>query len=90
MYIVGRSSVKVGQANAQVKAVDNHENRTLTIENVRVIDNLTITTTRARDLSQWLHLKDLKIPDVEDNQVTMLIGANVPEAQVHEECRRIE
>ena len=84
----GESSVKVGQANVQVKAVDRHEDRTLTIENVKVIDNLTITTTRARDLSQWPHLKDLKIPDVEDNQVTMLIGANVPEAQVHEECRR--
>ena len=84
----GKSSIKVGQANVQVKAVDNHEDRTLTIENAKVIDNLTITTTRARDLSQWPHLKDLKIPDVEDNQVTMLIGANVPEAQVHEECRR--
>ncbi|XP_044170564.1 uncharacterized protein LOC122954581 [Acropora millepora] len=84
----GESSIKLGQANVQVKAVDNHEDRTLTIENVKVIDNLTITTTRARDLSQWPHLKDLKIPDVEDNQVTMLIGANVPEAQVHEECRR--
>ncbi|XP_015765626.1 PREDICTED: uncharacterized protein LOC107344483 [Acropora digitifera] len=84
----GESSVKVGQANVQVKAVDNHEDRTLTIENVKVIDNLTITTTRARDLSQWPHLTDLKIPDVENNQVTMLIGANVPEAQVHEECRR--
>ena len=84
----GESSVNVGQANVQVKAVDNHEDRTLTIENVKVIDNLTITTTRARDLSQWPHLTDLKIPDVENNQVTMLIGANVPEAQVHEECRR--
>ena len=46
------------------------------------------STTRAKDLSRWPHLKDLKIPDVDDNQVTMLIGANVPEAQVHEECRR--
>ena len=84
----GESSVKVGQANVQVKAVDNHEDRTLTIENVKVIDNLTFTTPRARGLSQWPHLKDLKIPDVKDNQVTMLIGANTPEAQVHEECRR--
>ena len=84
----GESSVKVGQANVQVKAVDNLEDRTLTIENVKVIDNLTITTTRAKDLSRWLHLKDLNIPGVDDNQVTMLIGANVPEAKVHEEYRR--
>ena len=81
----GESSVKVRQANVQVKAVDNLKDRTLTIETVKVLDNLTITTTRAKDLSRWPHLKDLKIPDVDGNRVTMLIGANIPEAQVHEE-----
>ena len=84
----GESSVKVGLVNVQVKAVDNQEDRTLAIDIPKVIDNLTITTTRARDLSQPPHLKDIKIPDVGDHQVTMLIGPNVPEAQVHEECRR--
>ena len=83
----GESSVKVGQANVQVKAVDNLEDCTLTIENVKVRDNLTITT-RAKDLSHWPHMKGLKIPIVDDNHVTMRIGSNVPEAQVHEECRR--
>ena len=40
-------------------------------------------------MSNWPHLKDIEIPDVDDEQVTMLIGANVPEAQMHEEsCRR--
>ena len=39
-------------------------------------------------MSKWPHLKDLEIPDVDDAQVTMLIGANVPEAQVYEEFRR--
>ena len=63
----GESSVMVGQANVQVKAVDDHEDSTLTIGNVKFIDNLTISATRARDLSQWPHLKDLKIPDVEGN-----------------------
>ena len=84
----GESSAKVGQPNVQVKTVDNLEDRTLTIENVKVIDNLTIKTTRAKDFSRLPHLKDLNSPDVDDNQVTLLIGANVPEAQVHEECRR--
>ena len=84
----GEYPVKVGQANVQVKAVDSLEDRTLTIENVKVADNLTITTTRAKDLLRWPHLKDLKIPDVDDKQVTTLIGGNVPETQVHEECRR--
>ena len=56
----------------------------------KVVDNLNITTARAKDLSKWPHLKDLEIPDVDDEQVTMLIGGNVPEAhgQVHEEFRR--
>ena len=87
MYIVGRVFSKGWQANVQVKAVDNQEDRTLFIVNVKVIHNLTITT-RVGDLLQWPYLKDPKIPDVDDKQVTMLIGANVPEAQVHEECWR--
>ena len=82
----GESSIKVGQANVRVRAVDSQDNRTL--ENVKIVDNLNITTARAKDLSKWPHLKDLEIPDVDDEQVTMLIGANVPEAQVHEEFRR--
>ena len=39
-------------------------------------------------MSRWPHLKDLKIPDVDDKQVTMLVGANVPEVQIDEECRK--
>ena len=84
----GESSVKVGQANVQVKAVDACEDRTVTIKNAKVVDNLNVTATRVTDLSKWPHLSDLKIPEVDDKQVTMLIGANVPEAQVHEECRK--
>ena len=88
MHMSGESSIKVGQANVRVNAVDSHDNRTLEIENVKVVDNLNVTTARAKDLSKWPHLKDLEIPDVDDAQVTMLIGANVPEAQVHKKFRR--
>ena len=76
----GESSIKVGQANVRVKAVDSQDNRTLEFENVKVVDNVNITTARVKDLSKWHHLKDLEIPDIDDEQVTMLIGANVPEA----------
>ena len=51
------------------------------------MDNLNFATI-AKDLSKCPHLKDLVMPDVDDEQVTMLTGANVPEAQAHEECRR--
>ena len=84
----GESPIKVGQANVRVKAVHSQDNRTLEIENVKVVDNLNITTARAKDLSKWPHLKDFEIPDVDDGQVAMLIGTNVPEAKVHEEFRR--
>jgi len=59
----------------------------VTVKNVKVVDNLNITATKAKDLSRWPHLKDIVIPEVDETQVTMLIGANVPETQVHEECR---
>ena len=85
MYIVGRVFSKGWPSQ---RSSESCKDRTLTIVNVKVIDNLTITTTRARDLLQWPYLKDPKIPDVDDKRVTMLIGANVPEAQVHEECWR--
>ena len=78
--LTGESSIKVGQANVRVKVVDSQDNRTLEFENVKVVDNVNITTARVKDLSKWHHLKDLEIPDVDDEQVTMLIGANVPEA----------
>ena len=84
----GESSIKLGQAIVQMKVVDSRDNRTLANENVKVVENLIITTTTAKDLSKWPHLKDLEIPNVDDEQVTTLIGTNVPEAQVHEECRR--
>ena len=75
----GESSVKVGQANVQVNAVDSRNDHTLAITNFIVVDNLNLTTTRAEDLSKWSHLKDLEIPDLDDEDVTMLISA---------ECRK--
>ena len=54
---------------------------------MKVIDNLSINTTKAKDLSRWTHLKDNVIPEVDLKQVTMLIVANVREVQVHEEYR---
>ena len=60
----------------------------MTVKNVKVVENLNITATKAKDLSRWPHLKDIVITEVDETQVTMLIGANVPEAQVHKECRK--
>ena len=83
----GESLVKVGQANVRVKAVDSCQDHIVTIKNAKVVNNLNITT-REKDLSRWPHLKDLKLPDIDDKQATMLTGTNVPEVQIHEECRK--
>ena len=74
----GESEVRVGQVNVEVRVAGNRESCTVTIKNVKVVDNLNITTTKAKDLSRWPHLKDIAIPEVDETQVTMLIGANVP------------
>ena len=58
------------------------------MKTLEVLDKLNITTSRAKDLPKWPHLKDLEIADVDDEQVTMLVGEYVPEAQVHEKRRR--
>ena len=55
----GESVVRVGQVNVEVRAAGNRESRTVTIKNVKVVDNLNITATKAKDLSRWPHLKEM-------------------------------
>ena len=40
---------------------------------------------RPQDLSKWEHLSDIQSPEIDGEEVTLLIGANVPEAQIHKE-----
>jgi len=35
---------------------------------------------------KWEHLNDTQFPEI-DGEVPLIIGANVPEAQIHEEVR---
>ena len=84
----GESAVRVGQVDVEVRSAGNRKSPTVSIKGVKVVDNLKNTATKAKDLSRWPHLKDIVIPEVDETQVTMLIGANVSEVQVHEECRR--
>ena len=71
-----------------MRAAGNSESPTVITKNVKVVDNLKISTTKPKDLSRWPHFKGIVFPEVEETEVTMLIGANVPEAQLHEECRK--
>ena len=42
---------------------------------------------RPQNLSNWEQLNDIQLPEIGGEEVTLLIGANVPEAQIHEEVR---
>ena len=84
----GESAVRVGEVDVGVRAAGNSESRTVIIKNVKVVDNLNISATKPKDLSRWPHFKGIVFPEVDETEVTMLIGANVPEAQLHEECRK--
>ncbi|KAK3739659.1 hypothetical protein QZH41_014205, partial [Actinostola sp. cb2023] len=83
----GESTVKFGLTDLDVKAVDSQYNDVVQIKDVKVVENLNINTTRPKYVSKWSHLKDIVIPDVDEKQVLMLVGVNVPEAQVHVEHR---
>ena len=45
------------------------------------------TVIRAEELPKWLHLKDLEIPDVHDEQVTMLIGGELADQKMKQFLR---
>ena len=42
---------------------------------------------RPQDLSKWEHFNDILLPEIGGEEVTLLIGANFPEAHIHEEVR---
>ena len=46
-----------------------------------------MSISRPQDLSKWEHLNDIQPPEIGGEEVTLLIGANVPEAHIHEEAR---
>ena len=85
--LVGESTVNVGRVDLHVEPVANPESRRVTIQDAKVVEKLNIKVTRPKDLPRWTHLRGLDIPKVDDEEVTLLIGANVPVVQVHEESR---
>ena len=68
-----------------VEPLENPEHRKLRIEDIRIIERLNVKPFKPSDLSRWPHLSGISIPEIDE--VTVLIGANIPEVQVHEESR---
>jgi len=58
------------------------EGARIQIKDVKLVENLNVNMSRPK----WEHLNDIQFPEV-DGEVTLLLGANVPEAHIHEEVR---
>jgi hypothetical protein len=83
--MAGESDIQVGNVTFRVEAVRSPA-RHVSIHGV-VVETLNIATVRPRDLSQWSHLADIAVTNVDIDDVTILIGANVPDVQIQLESR---
>jgi hypothetical protein len=70
-----------------VEPLENPEHRKVKIEDVRIVERLNVKPFKPSDLSRWPHLSGISIPEIDEDEVTVLIGANIPVVQVQEESR---
>jgi transposase InsO family protein len=80
----GESSMRVGKSTLTVEAATGSESLQVP---VKVVETLNVSTSRPTDISRWSHLKGITLPSVDRDQVSLLIGTNVPAVQVHFESR---
>lgn len=85
--LTGESTVHVGKVDLAVLPMEGPEGHRIQIKDVKVVECLNVNMSRPQDLSKWEHLKDIQPPEISGEEVTLLIGANVPEAQIQEEVR---
>ena len=85
--LTGESTVRVGRVDLAVLPMEGPEGHRIQIKDAKVVEHLNVNMSRPQDLSKWEHLKDIPLPEIGGEEVTILIGANIPEAQIHEEVR---
>lgn len=78
-----KDSVKVGQhiSNLNVKSLDGAN--ILTIDKIWTVNRLNVSSNSIpskTEVDLWSHLDDVNLTDVQDKEVKMIIGGNVPEA----------
>ena len=83
--LTGESTVCVGKVHLAVLPMKGSEGHQIQIKDVKVVEHLNVNMSRLQDLSKWEHLNDIQPPEIGGEEVTLLIQANVPEAQIHEE-----
>ena len=85
--LTGESTVRVGRVDLAVLPMEGPEGHRIQIKDAKVVEHLNVNMSRPQDLSKWEHLKDIPLPEIGGEEVKILIGANIPEAQIHEEVR---
>ena len=85
--LAGESTVNIGRTDVTVEPLENPEHRKLRIEDIRIIEGINVKPFKPSDLSRWPQLSGISILEINEDEVTVLIGANIPEVQVHEESR---
>ena len=83
--LTGESTVRMGIVDLAVLPMEGPESHQIQIKDAKVVEHLNVNMSRPQDLSKWKHLKDILLPEIRGEEVTLLIGANIPEAQIHEE-----
>ena len=85
--LTGESTVRVGRVDLAVLPMGGPEGHRIQVKDAQVVEHLNVNMSRPQDLSKWEHLKDIPLPKIGGEETTLLIGANIPEAQIQEEVR---
>ena len=85
--LTGETTVRVGKVDLAVSPMESPEGHRIQIQDVKVVENLNVSSSRPQDLTRWEHLNGIQIPEIDGEEVTLLIGENVPEVQIHKEVR---
>ena len=84
--LIGESTVRAGRVDLAVVPIGPEGHR-IQIKDAKVVQHLNMNLSRPQDLSKCEHLKDILLPQVGAEEVTFLIGANVPEAHMRKKVR---
>lgn len=79
--LTGESTVRVSRVDLVVLLMEGPEGHRIQIKD----EHLNVNMSRLQDLSKWEHFNNIPLPEIGGEEVTLLVEANVPEAQIHEE-----
>jgi hypothetical protein len=89
--LTGSTSINAEKVTVTVEAVErNHEDSKLLVRDVIVTDNFDVhlkVVPRKDNLLGWKHLSDVNFPEVECEEIQMLIGADNPAVFITEQVR---